>query len=635
MMTASATRRAAVAFRPVSMSKFSVADLSGAIAEPECSKHCGACCAELDRILDAALLAVQFRPVASLRECSVVGHIATVTGPQDALLHSASRLFATAVRVGEIPRLTRQMLVAISGHYALRDGGSRLFLPLPAAAVSVLGAGLIDMLAEAFDQGGLPAATVVAVLPSMGWQARTEDLQRLAAVAAGCQQLGLATSGALGCALSERMLWNEHTPQFVLLDDGQLDGVDADLVAGGALAAELRRAGARGSRIVAQGIAGRRELRVAERLGIDLVAGDYIGRGNVQPATVLAAAAYKMIRQSAVTSDPGAEESVHLLQRLKVDVPPVTPDTPAEAVFAIFERNPQLRAVAVVVGGIPAGLISRYDMIDNMARPYRHELYGRKSCTRFMDREPIAVDVRLSLPELTEIFVHADPRHLVSGFIVTDHGQYAGMGSVQDLMREITSMQIEAARYANPLTQLPGSVPVNQNVDSLLAAGAPFAICYCDLDHFKPFNDVYGYAKGDQVIALTARILAECGEPDIDFVGHVGGDDFILVMRSEDWVARCKRALKLFEEEILGFFNHDDIERGGYVTENRKGALEFHRLTSLSIGAVEVAPGQFANHLQVAGIATEVKKKAKAIAGNSFYVNHRQYAGDGAATPVA
>lgn len=608
---------------------------SNAVSAPTCPEHCDTCCAELKRILDGEMLSVRFRPVASLRECAVFGHIGTVVGPQDAVLHSASRLFATAVRVGEIPRLTRQTLATVVGHYARNGGTGRLFLPLPAVAVTVLGEQLSGLLAEAFAQAGLPVARVVAVLPWLGWQAQAEDLHRAAEVAAGCRRLGLAVaSGALGCEVTERHLWHECAPQFVLLEEGQLDGVDANnLVAGGRLAVELQQARARGSQIVAQGIGGQRDLRAAERMGIDLVAGDYVGRANIQPAQVLSAAAYKVIRQSPTPGEAGAEGSGHLLQRLKIDVTPVTRATPAETVFAIFERNPQLRALAVVDDGIPVGLISRYEMIDNMARPYRHELYGRKSCTRFMDRAPIVTDVRLSLSDLTDIFIHAEPRHLVSGFIVTDGGRYVGMGSVQDLMREITTMQIEAARYANPLTQLPGSVPINQHVDNLLAAGEAFAICYGDLDHFKPFNDVYGYAKGDQVITLTARILTECGEPDVDFIGHVGGDDFILVMRSRDWIARCERALKLFEEEILGFFSHDDIERGGYVTENRKGAPEFHRMTSLSIGAVNVAAGQFANHLQVAVIATEVKKKAKAIAGNSLYVNHRQYAGEGEVTP--
>jgi len=214
---------------------------------------------------------------------------------------------------------------------------------------------------------------------------------------------------------------------------------------------------------------------------------------------------------------------------------------------------------------------------------------------------------------------------LISGFIVTDQGRYLGIGSVQDLVREVTTMQMEAARYANPLTQLPGNVPICQTIDNLIAAGEPFVICYCDLDNFKPFNDVYGFAKGDEVIRLLAQVLTEVCDVDRDFIGHIGGDDFVLVIKSEDWLERCERALTLFGEEILGFFSADDIERGGYVTENRKGCMEFHSLTTLSIGIVEVSPGMFANHLAVASVAAEVKKKAKALKGNSLYVNRRSY----------
>ena len=336
-------------------------------------------------------------------------------------------------------------------------------------------------------------------------------------------------------------------------------------------------------------------------------------------------------RQRRITARPATN---YVLEKMLIKIPPVHQDTLTEEVFALFERQPEQRAIAVVRDGVPIGLISRYEMLDNMARPFRHELYGRKRCTRFMDAEPLIVNVQTPLLELSELLANAPPRHLVSGFIITDGSSYMGMGSVQDLVREITSMQMEAAKYANPLTQLPGNVPINAHIDKLLAAGEHAAICYCDLDNFKPFNDVYGYVEGDEVIRLTARILGEICDPELDFLGHIGGDDFVLVLRSEDWQARCERALEFFGQEVLGFFNSDDVERGGYVTENRKGAIEFHGLTTLSIGAMEVSPGMFSNHLAVAVATAEVKKKAKAIKGNSFYCNRRVYENDGQ-LPVA
>jgi len=317
---------------------------------------------------------------------------------------------------------------------------------------------------------------------------------------------------------------------------------------------------------------------------------------------------------------PGA-----VLEKLLTNPPVVAPHCTAEEVYSLFEENLSLRAIAVVASGVPLGLIARYEMVDNMSRPFRHELFGRKPCTRFMDPQPLVLDIKLPLAEISDLVVNADPRHLISGFLITERGRYVGMGSVQDLVREITIMQMAAAKYSNPLTQLPGNVPINQHIDNLLANNESCYICYCDLDHFKPFNDVYGYATGDEVIKLTGRILSDICDPARDFIGHIGGDDFVLVLRSRDCQTRCRRALENFGTEILKYFSNEDIERGGYVTENRKGQMEFQEIITLSIGAFNAVPQIFKNHLQVSIIAAEVKKKAKAISGNSFYINQRDY----------
>jgi GGDEF domain-containing protein len=198
------------------------------------------------------------------------------------------------------------------------------------------------------------------------------------------------------------------------------------------------------------------------------------------------------------------------------------------------------------------------------------------------------------------------------------------MGAVQDLMREITHMQIQAARYANPLTQLPGNVAINEHLNKLLQSEDACVVAYCDLDHFKPFNDVYGYAKGDEIILLTARCLNDVIDTEIDFLGHIGGDDFVIIFRSPDWQARCQRALDCFGHEVMAFFSDSDITQGGYSTANRKDEMEFHALTSLSIGAVEALPRLYDSYLEVATVAAEVKKHAKAIKGNSLYVNQRK-----------
>ena len=97
------------------------------------------------------------------------------------------------------------------------------------------------------------------------------------------------------------------------------------------------------------------------------------------------------------------------------------------------------------------------------------------------------------------------------------------------LLKRITELQIRNARYANPLTLLPGNVPINEHVEHLLENYLPFTACYFDLDNFKPFNDLYGYSRGDMVIRLLGTILQSACNPQCDFIGHIGGDDFMII----------------------------------------------------------------------------------------------------------
>ena len=296
-----------------------------------------------------------------------------------------------------------------------------------------------------------------------------------------------------------------------------------------------------------------------------------------------------------------------------------------EEVFQVFEKNTQLSVVAVTNNKVPVGLINRSVFINRFARPYQRELYGKKSCSTFMDPEPLIVDKNISIQELSRLLAE-DQRHVSLGFIFTENGHYLGVGTSQKLIHEITEMQIQSARFANPLTGLPGNSPIDEHIDTLLAGDEPFCVCYFDLDNFKPFNDVYGFSMGDAMIQMTAKVIGGQCDPEIDFVGHIGGDDFIALFRSTDWETRCRTILERFGADVMSFFAQQDIDRGGYVTENRRGEKEFHNLSSLSVGAVPVQPKVFKSHRDIAAVAAESKKMAKKMHGNSLYINQRDYA---------
>jgi diguanylate cyclase (GGDEF)-like protein len=318
-------------------------------------------------------------------------------------------------------------------------------------------------------------------------------------------------------------------------------------------------------------------------------------------------------------------------------IQPVPRSANNDMVIARFEADPALDVLPVVEDDRPVGLINRHSLIDRFARPFRKELFGRKSCELFMDAAPLIVDQHAPIQELAMMLALAPKHYMFDGFIITGEGRYLGVGSSHELMAMITELQISAARYANPLTQLPGNVPINEHVDRMLAGDRSFVAAYVDIDNFKPFNDTYGYRRGDDVIQLLGQLICEAVNDQVDFVGHIGGDDFFVIFQSADWEFRCWEIVQRFARSVVAMVSREEDAMGGYMAENRKGEMVFHPLPTLSIGAVSVLPGSTESHREVAAAASEAKKQAKkerkaepagARHGNVFIERRRGLPGD-------
>jgi len=223
---------------------------------------------------------------------------------------------------------------------------------------------------------------------------------------------------------------------------------------------------------------------------------------------------------------------------------------------------------------------------------------------------------------------------LAEGFIVTQDGLYVGACSGQTLLRELSELQVKAARYANPLTLLPGNVPITQHIERLLDNEIGFCVCHADLDYFKPYNDLYGYRRGDDMIQLVGRALGAHADSTCDLVGHVGGDDLIVIFQSADWEQRIAGALAQFDSERMPLFAADDIARGGFSSLDRAGSPQFFPLTTLSIGAVQVPAGVRTSSHQIAARAVEAKAQAKKIPGTALFTDRRAWTPPPGARPL-
>ena len=198
-----------------------------------------------------------------------------------------------------------------------------------------------------------------------------------------------------------------------------------------------------------------------------------------------------------------------------------------------------------------------------------------------------------------------------------------------DALREIERLR-QLALDANPLTKLPGNQTIKERIQTAIEAGEDVSVIYGDLDNFKPYNDRYGFAAGDRVIKFAADVLSrevaalEGTESTLGFVGHVGGDDYVAVLRSELSDELGRRVAQAFEEGILAFYDEGDRERGCIVSKSRQGEVQEFPIMGLSMAGVRLADRPFEHHLQVANVCAEVKKEAKAIPGTNLVMDRRR-----------
>ncbi len=183
-------------------------------------------------------------------------------------------------------------------------------------------------------------------------------------------------------------------------------------------------------------------------------------------------------------------------------------------------------------------------------------------------------------------------------------------------------------RRVSPLTGLPGNVQIQAEMKKRLLNKETFAILYFDLDNFKAYNDVYGFANGDEIIKFTARTITKHIhqiQNSENFVGHVGGDDFVAIISQADYDSVCQNIIAEFDKFSPGFYNDVDVERGYVEVANRRGIIEQFPLTSISIAVLEIDSKIYKNTLEIGEIAGQVKHKAKAVLGSTYVVNKRRF----------
>jgi len=577
---------------------------SATVPEPAC----------LAAILQSRQLSPRFQPVVDLAHSRVFGHESLIRGPQGTDLHLPDALFTEARRQGLHPQLELASFRAGVQGFQEREARGKLFLNLSGSALihywTLWGPALPAKLLK--DSSVDPASIVVELTEH---DPLSPHMNALASALACLREHGMRIAlDDYGAGGSNLQVWAELQPDLIKIDRYFFDGIGRDERKRHMVDAIMKVARHLGTSIVAEGIETADDLAAVRDLDIRYAQGWLLGRPEESPLDELAPTLQQSLRVRPPAPRP-ARPGGGTAASLRVQAPAALLHKHTnDDVHRLFLEHKDLHAVAVLdEQQRPLGIINRRDFSEHYAQRYTRELFGRDPCSTFMNSEPVLVDADVSIDQLSRVLVSEDQRYLMDGLIITRNGCYDGLATGETLVRSVTEMRIEAARYANPLTSLPGNIPISRHISALLEEAGDFTVCYGDLNNFKPFNDVYGYWRGDDMILLAAEIIKRHCDPQRDFVGHVGGDDFVFMMRSPDWRDRARRIIADFNARAIDLYDDDARRRGGIEAEDRYGVPRFFPFVTLGVGTLTVTPalcGRIRPE-DIASAAAHVKHKVK------------------------
>ncbi|HIJ82355.1 MAG TPA: GGDEF domain-containing protein, partial [Desulfuromonadales bacterium] len=323
--------------------------------------------------------------------------------------------------------------------------------------------------------------------------------------------------------------------------------------------------------------------------------------------------------------------SVEVIGDIAVKPVPVQAGDTIPTVLNRIQDDSTLLVIPVVDQGKVVGIINRSTFIEEHVigrHGFGFHINHSRKISELMWPVELTLESSTSIEEAAKLIQKSRQSITrMDNIFVLTNGEYAGVVDVNKLINAITAINLTLAKGANPLTGLPGNESIQREINDRLQSGAAFDIAYIDIDNFKPFNDYYGFQRGDVVIKAIGEIISEVlGSSETGrsgFCGHIGGDDFILITKAHHAELISYRVIKNLESHLPVFHGEKDFSVGGYSAVNRKGETETFGLISLSIGIVNTHLTPVISYAQLASISTEVKKAAKKIPGSSVVINRR------------
>lgn len=383
-----------------------------------------------------------------------------------------------------------------------------------------------------------------------------------------------------------------------------------------------------GIMVIAEGIERQEEMEIVSRFGIELFQGYYLER----PGPGLSDASVDIPgKQSDVYECTDSLVSSCVIGSICRSVEPLAPSDSVMTAFKRLHDNTNLQGIAVVEEVRVMGMLPRMRFLEqHLIGPhgFGYALAQHRMIKDVLEPDFLLVEASTPVEEVVRLIQGRRGVALYDDLCVTRNGKYLGTVAISALLDAITQKSIQLAKGASPLTGLPGNEFIQRTVVRLIEQRVTFDVCYVDIDDFKPYNDFYGFEKGDMVIKRIAQLLVDVVQPDghndrFRFVGHIGGDDFIVISRPHSSFQLCRQIIDGLQGLLPEFHGQKEFEDGCYQATDRRGQLRSISLLSLSIGIVSTEDCAVSSYAELAYLASGVKRAAKQKKGSAIVSNRR------------
>ena len=365
-------------------------------------------------------------------------------------------------------------------------------------------------------------------------------------------------------------------------------------------------------KLIAEGIETRSELKTLIELGVHYGQGYYIQKPDEQLLDIrleLVQEIYRYYHQS----HSSLNHSHLVIGDLCVNGTMISFNMRSNEIADLFRKNEDLTGVCVVDKSIPKGIITKTNFFLYLGSRYGYSLNQNKTASSLMDDEFLTVDYHTTIQDVMKLAMARTTDQVYDFIVVTKGGEYQGIVTIKDLLENAMHSEVMNAKNQNPLTGLSGNLIVDQMIAKTIQSPELQSIMYIDIDHFKVYNDMYGFKNGDLIIKLLANILTK-HEGEGVFIGHIGGDDFIMICDYYKSDNLAQRIMQDFDQKVRQYYHEEDLKRGYVTGKSREGEVKQFPIASISVAATVNQSPLYSVTEELA----QIKKRCKAIKGSCF-----------------